>query len=239
MDLFEEVAKLRAARRMWYRIATERFGAQDPNSGRLRFFSGNSGHDAHGAAAAEQRDPFDDPMPGRGARRRAVDPRDGLRRGVRDPVGGGGHALAADAADHRARVRRAADRRPAGRLVLRGASHRRDRGAGRRTCSGRSTRWAARSPRSSRACPSGGSPSPPIGSSARSPRARDRASGVNVHADPNAAPVDAARRCSPSTRAIVERQVARTAERVAARDRGACATAIAAVDVGRRARRRT
>jgi methylmalonyl-CoA mutase N-terminal domain/subunit len=43
MDLFEEVAKLRAARRMWYRIATERFGAKDPNSGRLRFFSGNSG----------------------------------------------------------------------------------------------------------------------------------------------------------------------------------------------------
>lgn len=43
MDLFEEVAKLRAARRMWYRIATDRFGAQDPRSGRLRFFSGNSG----------------------------------------------------------------------------------------------------------------------------------------------------------------------------------------------------
>src|SRR6185312_4462535 len=43
MDLFEEVAKLRAARRLWYRIATERFGATEPSSGRLRFFSGNSG----------------------------------------------------------------------------------------------------------------------------------------------------------------------------------------------------
>ena len=43
MDLFEEVAKLRAARRMWFRVATERFGAKDPSSGRLRFFSGNSG----------------------------------------------------------------------------------------------------------------------------------------------------------------------------------------------------
>jgi methylmalonyl-CoA mutase N-terminal domain/subunit len=43
MDLFEEVAKLRAARRLWYRIATERFGAAEPASGRLRFFSGNSG----------------------------------------------------------------------------------------------------------------------------------------------------------------------------------------------------
>jgi methylmalonyl-CoA mutase N-terminal domain/subunit len=43
MDLFEEVAKLRAARRLWYRIATERFGASEPASGRLRFFSGNAG----------------------------------------------------------------------------------------------------------------------------------------------------------------------------------------------------
>ena len=43
LGLFEEVAKLRAARRLWYRIATERFGATDPRSGRLRFFSGNAG----------------------------------------------------------------------------------------------------------------------------------------------------------------------------------------------------
>lgn len=43
MDLFEEVAKVRAARRMWSTIATERFGAQDPRSARLRFFSGCSG----------------------------------------------------------------------------------------------------------------------------------------------------------------------------------------------------
>jgi methylmalonyl-CoA mutase N-terminal domain/subunit len=43
LDLFEEVAKLRAARRLWYSIATEQFGAKDPASGRLRFFSGNSG----------------------------------------------------------------------------------------------------------------------------------------------------------------------------------------------------
>jgi methylmalonyl-CoA mutase, N-terminal domain len=43
LNLFEEVAKLRAARRMWHRIATERFGAKDTRSARLRFFSGNSG----------------------------------------------------------------------------------------------------------------------------------------------------------------------------------------------------
>jgi methylmalonyl-CoA mutase, N-terminal domain len=43
MDFFEEAAKVRAARRAWHGIATERFGASDPNSGRLRFFSGCSG----------------------------------------------------------------------------------------------------------------------------------------------------------------------------------------------------
>ena len=43
LDLFEEAAKVRAARRMWHRIATERFGATKEHSGRLRFFSGCSG----------------------------------------------------------------------------------------------------------------------------------------------------------------------------------------------------
>lgn len=36
-DLFEEAAKFRAARRIWHRIITERFGADDPKSSRLRF----------------------------------------------------------------------------------------------------------------------------------------------------------------------------------------------------------
>jgi methylmalonyl-CoA mutase, N-terminal domain len=43
LDLFEEVAKLRAARRLWCAIATERFGASSAASAPLRFFSGNSG----------------------------------------------------------------------------------------------------------------------------------------------------------------------------------------------------
>jgi methylmalonyl-CoA mutase N-terminal domain/subunit len=43
LDLFEEVAKLRAARRLWCRIATDRFGARSAASAPLRFFSGNSG----------------------------------------------------------------------------------------------------------------------------------------------------------------------------------------------------
>jgi len=37
MDLFEEVAKFRAARRLWARIMKERFGAKNPKSMMLRF----------------------------------------------------------------------------------------------------------------------------------------------------------------------------------------------------------
>jgi methylmalonyl-CoA mutase, N-terminal domain len=36
-DFFEEIAKYRAARRIWFRIMKERFGAKDPRSLRLRF----------------------------------------------------------------------------------------------------------------------------------------------------------------------------------------------------------
>ncbi len=43
LELFEEVAKLRAARRLWAGIARHRFGATDPEAMRLRFFSGCSG----------------------------------------------------------------------------------------------------------------------------------------------------------------------------------------------------
>ncbi|KXA90287.1 methylmalonyl-CoA mutase [candidate division MSBL1 archaeon SCGC-AAA259B11] len=36
-DLMEEIAKFRAARRLWAKIMKERFGAEDPNSCKLRF----------------------------------------------------------------------------------------------------------------------------------------------------------------------------------------------------------
>jgi methylmalonyl-CoA mutase, N-terminal domain len=42
-NLFEEVAKYRAARRMWARIMTERFGARDPRSKMLRFHTQTGG----------------------------------------------------------------------------------------------------------------------------------------------------------------------------------------------------
>jgi methylmalonyl-CoA mutase N-terminal domain/subunit len=42
-NLLEEVAKFRAARRLWARIMRERFGAQDPDSWRLRFHTQTAG----------------------------------------------------------------------------------------------------------------------------------------------------------------------------------------------------
>jgi len=39
----EEVAKFRAARRLWQRICAERFGARDPESGKLRFHAQTAG----------------------------------------------------------------------------------------------------------------------------------------------------------------------------------------------------
>jgi methylmalonyl-CoA mutase N-terminal domain/subunit len=42
-DLFEEVAKFRAARKIWARVMRERFGAQDPRSWRCRFHTQTAG----------------------------------------------------------------------------------------------------------------------------------------------------------------------------------------------------
>ncbi len=43
IDFFEEIAKLRAARRMWARFLRERFGARDPRSCMLRFHTQTAG----------------------------------------------------------------------------------------------------------------------------------------------------------------------------------------------------
>ena len=45
MSLFEEVAKFRAGRRIWARIARERLGAKDPRSWRFKFHAQTSGVD--------------------------------------------------------------------------------------------------------------------------------------------------------------------------------------------------
>src|SRR5215813_2426042 len=42
-DFFEEIAKYRAARRIWHRVMTERFGARNPRSWMLRFHTQTAG----------------------------------------------------------------------------------------------------------------------------------------------------------------------------------------------------
>jgi methylmalonyl-CoA mutase, N-terminal domain len=42
-DFFEEIAKYRAARRIWYRVMTERFKAQNPRSWQMRFHTQTAG----------------------------------------------------------------------------------------------------------------------------------------------------------------------------------------------------
>jgi methylmalonyl-CoA mutase, N-terminal domain len=42
-DFFEEIGKFRAARKVWYRVMTERFGAQDVRSHRMRFHTQTAG----------------------------------------------------------------------------------------------------------------------------------------------------------------------------------------------------
>ncbi|GAC1334672.1 MAG: methylmalonyl-CoA mutase family protein [Candidatus Dormibacteria bacterium] len=43
MEFFEEIAKFRAARKMWAQLMTERFGARDPRSTMLRFHTQTAG----------------------------------------------------------------------------------------------------------------------------------------------------------------------------------------------------
>jgi methylmalonyl-CoA mutase N-terminal domain/subunit len=42
-DFFEEIAKYRAARKVWYKVMTERFKARDPRSAMLRFHTQTAG----------------------------------------------------------------------------------------------------------------------------------------------------------------------------------------------------
>jgi methylmalonyl-CoA mutase, N-terminal domain len=42
-DFFEEIGKFRAARKVWYRLMTERFGARDARSHRMRFHTQTAG----------------------------------------------------------------------------------------------------------------------------------------------------------------------------------------------------
>ena len=54
IDFFEEIAKYRAARRIWARELRETFGAKNPRSWQMRFHSQTAGRQPDRAAAAQQ-----------------------------------------------------------------------------------------------------------------------------------------------------------------------------------------
>ena len=105
-NFFEEVAKFRAARRMWAQIMRERFGATDPRSAMLRF------HTQTGGATLTAQQPENNivrvALQALAAvlRRHAVAAHELVRRGARAAHRARGEDRAAHPADHRARVRR-------------------------------------------------------------------------------------------------------------------------------------
>src|SRR5436190_3834759 len=70
-DFFEEIAKLRAARRIWARVMQERFGARNPRSLLCRIHS-DRGRLPHRPATVQQRGACCDPGAGRGIGRDSV-----------------------------------------------------------------------------------------------------------------------------------------------------------------------
>ena len=146
-NFLEEVAKFRAARRLWAKIMNERFEAKNPRSWMLRF------HTQTGGATLTAQQPENNIV------RTAVQAlaavlggtqslhTNSLGRGARAPDRARRPDGPAHAADPRLRERRRRRRGPARRLVL----HRRpDRTGSKprpRSTSPPSTAWAARSPR--------------------------------------------------------------------------------------------
>ena len=131
-NLFEEVAKFRAARRMWARIMTERFGAKDDRSKVLRFHTQTGGSTLTAQQPENNIVRVDRPVPGRRPGRDPEPAHQRLRRGPRPADHQGGQDRPADPAGGRLRVRDGRHRRPAGRLVLRRVAHRRGRAGGHR-----------------------------------------------------------------------------------------------------------
>ena len=126
-NFLEEVAKFRAARRMWARIMRDHFGAKNPKSWMLRFHTQTAGS----TLTAQQ--PENNIVRtalqalGRRAGRNPVAAHQLLRRGAGAAHRAVGAHRAAHPADHRLRIGRAADHRSAGRLVLRRVADQPDR----------------------------------------------------------------------------------------------------------------
>ena len=178
-NFFEEIAKFRAARRLWARIMKDRFGAEDERSMMMRFHAQTAGSTLTAqqvdnnvvrvtlqalAAVLGGAQSLHTNSQGRGA-------------GAADRAVGA--ARAAHAADNRERIRCCRHGRSARRLVLRREPHARTRKEDARVSSARSTTSAARWPRSNAATCSAKSRTPPSSISAKSKPSIGLSSGVN------------------------------------------------------------
>ena len=122
IDFFEEIAKLRAARRIWARWLRDRYGATDPDAMKLRFHTQTAGVSLTAQQPMNNVVRTDDRGVGRRAGRDPVAAHERARRGARAPHGGQREARAPHAAGHRVRERRARRDRSARGLVLRGVA---------------------------------------------------------------------------------------------------------------------
>ena len=109
-DFFEEIAKYRAARRIWARELRDRYGAKDPRSWLLRFHTQTAGVSLTAQQPRGQHRPHGARGAGGGARRHAVAAHELVRRGAGAADRGRGAARAAHAAGDRPRDRRRATR---------------------------------------------------------------------------------------------------------------------------------
>ena len=129
--LLEEVAKFRAARRIWARVMRDEFGAKNPKSLMLRFHTQTAGVQL--TAQQPEVNLVRVAMQGLAAVLGGTQSpaHQLLRRGDRAADREGGPAGAAHPAGARLRDRRDQDRRPVRRLLRRRGDHRRRRGRGR------------------------------------------------------------------------------------------------------------
>ena len=182
-DFFEEIAKFRASRRIWHKLMTERYGAENERSAWMRFHTQTAG------VSLTPQQPLNNltrvalqALAG-GAGRDAVAPHRRVRRGARGPDRRGRAARPSPAADHRRGERRRRHGRPARRVVVRRGADRRDRAARSGATSTRSTGAAGWSPPSPRATRSTRSPTRPTATSASSMPGERRVVGINAYVD--------------------------------------------------------
>ena len=185
-DLFQEVAKYRAARRIWARIMTERFGARDERSKRLRFHTQTGGS----TLTAQQSDNNIVRVALQALSavlgRHPEPPHEQLRRGDRAADRARGQARAAHPAGHRLRVRRDRHRRPPGGFLFPRNPHQRGGACRARLHRRASTSSAGRWRRSRPASCKTRSSRPPTSTRRPSSRATQVVVGVNRFAEEDA-----------------------------------------------------